>query len=303
MINQKILLIGGNGYIGSNLYEHLISKGYSVDNIDLCWFGKIYEETIIDDYKNLSKDKINSYTHIILLAGHSSVSMALNNNFSCISNNVLNFVDLLEKLNDNQILLYASTCAVYGANPKLVSEIDDIQHAKNIYDYSFICREEIAKLYPNKKIVGLRFGSVNGFSKNIRNENLINSLTLTALNKKPIVVSNGEAMRSVLGINDLCRVIETIISENEIKNKLYNITSLNDKIINFAKKIQKYTNSEMIVNDSFKTDYSFNCSNELFENDYNFKFEDTTESIYEDLIKNYENIIHNIKREKIIYGS
>jgi len=303
MKKQKILIIGGNGYIGSRLYEYLISKGNDVDNIDLCWFGKLYEETIVEDYKNLPKDKLSIYTHIILLAGHSSVSMSVGNNYSCIKNNVLNFIDLLEKIDNTQTLIYSSTCAVYGANPKLVSETDEIEDAKNIYDYSFICREEISKLYPNKKTIGLRFGSVNGFSKNIRNENLLNSLTLTSLSGKPLVVSNGEAMRSVLGINDLCRSIEVIISTEGVKNKIYNITSVNDKIINFAKKIQEYTNSDLTLNDSFKTDYSFNCSNALFESDYSFKFEDTTESIFKDLFDNYEKISYNVKRNAVLYGN
>ena len=37
---KKILIIGGNGYIGSKLYEHLLNLNYDVTNIDLGWFGK-----------------------------------------------------------------------------------------------------------------------------------------------------------------------------------------------------------------------------------------------------------------------
>ena len=72
---MKILLIGGNGYIGSRLYKQLKNKQYSVDNLDLCWYGKIYDETIVKNYDDLTKQELEKYTHIILLAGFSSVGM------------------------------------------------------------------------------------------------------------------------------------------------------------------------------------------------------------------------------------
>ena len=298
---KKILIIGGNGYIGSRLYEYLLDLDYDVTNIDLGWFGNIHQKTIIQDYKTLTKEELEKYTHIILLAGHSSVSMCVNNLTSCFKNNVYNFVELIEKINENQTLIYSSTCAVYGNNPKFVTEEDPIKSALNFYDYTKIARENIADLYPNKKLVGLRFGSVSGFSKNFRSENLLNALTLSSSKNGSITISNGEAYRSILGMNDTCRAIETLIKQDNIKNKKYNLSSFSDKIIDFGLAIKNLTNSELTVNDSFQTDYSFNCSSELFSNDYNFKFQDTIESIYNDIESNIGNIITNHKRTKIIY--
>lgn len=296
---KKILIIGGNGYIGSRLYDYLSQLNYNVDNLDLCWYGNLYKETIQMDYRDISKEQLKSYTHIILVAGHSSVSMCTDNLYSAFNNNVLNFIGLLDKLDDNQVLIYSSTAAVYGNNSNLVDENFPINAASNPYDYTKISRENIAKLYPNKKLVGLRFGSVSGFSKNFRNENLMNSLTINSL-KGMITISNGESMRSILGINDTCRAIENIISKGIINN-IYNLTSLNDKIINFGIKIQNITNSKLTINDNFKTDYSFNVSNALFEKDYDFKFQDTVESIYQEIVDNYDKIAINGKRIKINY--
>ena len=302
MKDKKILIIGGNGYIGSKLYESLIIQKYDVDNLDICWFGKIYDETILKDYKDLSQSELSKYTHIILLAGHSSVSMSKDNNFSCISNNISNFVSLIDKLSDEQTLLYASTLAVYGSNPKYVTETDELVNAKNIYDYTFIAREDIAKLYPTKKLIGLRFGSVNGFSKNFRSENIINALSSNVVNNTKLIVSNGHAYRSILGIDDLSRCFIKLIEVNDIKHRIYNLTSLNDTIINIAQKIQTFGSSELIVNESsFQTDYSFNCSSELFQNEFYFEFIDSVESIFGDISKNFNNIIFNTKREKQYY--
>ena len=298
---KKILLIGGNGYLGCRIYEYLLNKKYDVTNLDLGWFGIVYPETIQKDYRDLTKEELSKYTHIILLAGHSSVSMCGGELTSCFNNNVFNFTNLLDKIDDNQTLIYSSTLAVYGNNPKLVTEEDPIKKALNVYDYTKIARENIANFYPNKKLIGLRFGSVSGFSPNFRNENLLNALTMSSMNKLPLTISNGDAYRSVLGLNDLCCAIDKIIEVDIIKNKIYNLTSVSDKIINFGYEVKRLTDSELIVNDSFKTDYSFNCSAELFEKDYNFKFGDTIESIYNDIITNYDSILFNTKREKITY--
>jgi nucleoside-diphosphate-sugar epimerase len=298
---KKILLIGGNGYIGSRVYEHLLNFGYDVTNVDLCWFGKIFDETIELDYKDLTKEEISKYTHIILLAGHSSVSMCLDNLYSCFNNNVLNFINLVDKINEDQTLIYSSTCAVYGNNSSLVTEKDSIKEALNFYDFTKINRENIARLNPNKKLIGLRFGSVNGFSKNFRNENLVNAIATSSLKNKSLTISNGDSMRSVLGMTDACLAIEKIVANDFIKNRIYNLTSINDKIINFGLTIQKLSNAELTVNDTFKTDYSFNCSPELFEQDYDFEFKDTINSIYQDIVNNHNNILFSNKRGKITY--
>ena len=43
---SKILLIGGNGYIGTRLYNHL-NIHYDVDVIYICWFGTSIKNTIV----------------------------------------------------------------------------------------------------------------------------------------------------------------------------------------------------------------------------------------------------------------
>lgn len=296
MEKNKILLIGGNGYIGCRLYDYL-KPNYDITNLDVCWFGKIYEETIKMNYDDLKKEYLSQFSHVILLAGHSSVSMcdSLQTPFR---NNVMNFINLIEKLDDEQILIYSSTAAVYGSNPNLVDETSSLDKSINFYDYTKLCNESIMELYPNKKIVGLRFGSVGGFSKNFRKENLMNSISLSAHYDKKIKISNPDNYRSVLGITDLCGAIEKILMMG-YKKRIYNLTSINDRIINFGKKLQELVGCELMIDDSLKTSYSFNCSNNLFQTDYEYTFTDTIESIYNEIIDSLDEIIVNQKRKSI----
>ena len=103
---SKILLIGGNGYIGSKLQEVL-----EVDVVDTNWFN---DKGNGEDFKDFTSRHYSDYNTIILLAGHSSVKMSEGNLNSCFNNNVRNFIDLIEKL-DKQKLIYASSSSVYGS--------------------------------------------------------------------------------------------------------------------------------------------------------------------------------------------
>lgn len=298
---NKILIIGGSGYIGSRLYDHL-SNYYTVNSVDLGWFGITNQNNTFLDYNQLMVKDLVEYTHIILLAGHSSVSMCDGDLNSCFSNNVVNFNYLLSKLNGNQMLIYASSAAVYGNNPNLVTEKEPLSSPVNYYDYTKLCNEYSAKLHSHKRTIGLRLGTVSGFSKNMRIENLLNAISLSAIERNEIKISNGGLMRSALGIKDLCRAVEAIIRKDTIKNNIYNLTSINDTIENFGRKVQKLRYGTTIKNDNIlKTGYSFNCSSELFQADYDFNFLETVESIYEEISNNYKNIIHSFPRKPKLY--
>ena len=66
-MSNKILFIGGNGYIGSELIKEI-----KADSVDLCAFGKDLGYSIKKDFNEID---ISNYKTIILLAGHSSVQM------------------------------------------------------------------------------------------------------------------------------------------------------------------------------------------------------------------------------------
>ena len=68
----NILITGAGGYIGTRLYEYLsideenMQSDKDVDIIDTCWFSKGYEDTIVEDYKTMSKEFYSEYLILIL---------------------------------------------------------------------------------------------------------------------------------------------------------------------------------------------------------------------------------------------
>ena len=57
---MKVLIVGGRGYIGSYLFNHLLNQ-----NVDVQIFGDRQQ-----DYNLLGRIFLSAFTHIILLAGH-----------------------------------------------------------------------------------------------------------------------------------------------------------------------------------------------------------------------------------------
>lgn len=298
---MKILLLGGNGYIGSRLYTHLKLKNYSIDNVDLCWYGKIFPETIVENFDNLSISFLNQYTHIILLAGFSSVGMCKNLH-DTVTNNITYFNNLVNKLNENQVLIYASSCSVYGNGEKVLTENDPLSPPLNNYDFSKQTIDYINNLSLNKKCIGLRFGTVNGYSPNLRTDLVINSMTINSLEQNKIFVSNGNIKRSLLGLNDLCGAIEKILVTEHVKSDIYNVTSFSNTILDLAKNIQSINNCKLEVNENLSTSYSFTVTNNKFESVFKFKFQDNIESIYSEIKDNYKSLKLKSNRSTC-YGS
>jgi UDP-glucose 4-epimerase len=297
---DKILLIGGNGYIGSKLYPHLNSLDYEVDVVDTCWFDECTENTIVKDYRDLSEKFLSNYGIIILLAGHSSVKMSEGDLTSCFSNNVTNFINLLSNINNSQKLIYASSSSVYGSvGGKTVTENYYGFKPYNEYDIS----KHVIDLYAEKSDVefyGLRFGTVNGHAPVTRNDVMINAMTSNALEGGEIRLYIKNIMRPILGINDLCRAIERIIECKEDKRGLYNIASFNKTAEQIAyevsdvlgvKVVEYETDPTQITNTKNQTKcYDFSISTRKFCREFKFKFQETVESITLSILNNYKNI-------------
>ena len=293
---KKILLIGGNGYIGSFLNFNLKDK-YDIKVIDLNLFNNIENGT---NFRNLNDSYIKEFDSVILLAGHSSVKMCDTDMSSSFNNNVDNFIKLISKLNKNQKFIYASSSSVYGHTGDLiVDESYKIFEPNNYYDLS----KQVIDMYVTKNDInyyGLRFGTVNGWSPRLRTDIMINAMYNSAKTDGHIKLYIKDIMRPILGIKDLCRVIETIIDCDADKRGIYNIASFNNTSEGIAKGVSSVINMPIIeynVSDLEKitnvklqtTAYNFAIDSSKFENEFNFKFNETIESITESLIDGFEN--------------
>lgn len=282
-MDKRVIVIGGNGYIGSRLIYDLHTK-YQITSIDICWFTKPYSTNILKDYKNLTTEELSKYDVVILLAGHSSVKMCNGPLSSSWNNNVNNFVDLIKKLDKKQILIYASSGSVYGLSNRYSREDDPIIFKPiNNYDLTKFSLDTQAQNFIEKgyKIIGLRFGTVNGWSPNTREELMINSMTKKSLLEGEMFVNNTDIMRPILGIHDISLAINAII-KHPISG-IYNLASFVDTVDNISKCISKQFKCEIIKTPDLKGIYDFHMDTTKFTETFNYKFTVTIDNILEEL--------------------
>lgn len=306
---MKILIIGGTGYIGSRLFFDLHQK-YIVDTLDLEWFGNVVNmQNIKQDFASIEETFILNYDVIILLAGHSSVGMCIDNMLPTLNNNVRNFCSLLQKISNvsdqKQIkLIYASSSSVYGScHDRVSQESDACFSPHNYYDLSKQEIDYYAAITKNIEYYALRFGTVCGWSANIRNDIMLNAMFKSSLDSNKIFCMNQSNYRPILDISDLSEAIQIIISEGSADKKgVYNLVSFNSTIGDIAIGASKELKCELVYDNSGRNStYSFSASNEKFCNAFNFKFKGNIKTIIDSLKKPQAAYIMSGRNNKVNY--
>jgi nucleoside-diphosphate-sugar epimerase/2-polyprenyl-3-methyl-5-hydroxy-6-metoxy-1,4-benzoquinol methylase len=319
---MRILVIGGCGYIGTYLVDYLNSRYFNVVVVDTDSYTNSVKKHDNNHYINakfqdLPEGFYEEFTHIILLAGQGSVSNS-KDVLNVIDNNVRNFAWLLNCINAEQKLIYASSSSVYGKTDN--KEVDEDfnkcsgYEPYNYYDWSKQAIDQLAEL-SGKEYYSLRFGTVNGFSRNLRNDVMINSMIFNAKKSGKIFVSNHNVNRPILGIRDLSRAIETILLKGERGlSGVYNLNSFNATVGEIATHVSKMCNvpceeldnyNKQIINFKLQTkSYDFKINSKKFSNNFNFVFNNTLESITEQLLQKWydiENFQNRIDDKYIMY--
>ena len=298
---KKILILGGAGYIGTRLREVLRERHFVKTN-DICWFN--HDETSDRrDYHKLTKKELAEVEVVIVLAGHSSVPSCLGALYSPWLNNVTNFTDLLDKL-DDQLVIYASSASVYGNSAPGERHKETNTHFTpvNNYDvtkYALDQQATIANL-TGKKVIGLRFGTVNGYSANLRVDVMINSMYHSVQNDREIQVSNKQISRAMLGIEDLCRAVERCI-EQPVPG-IYNLSSFNATVGEIAEAVSRKLGADIADNGNTANAYDFALDTTLFEQTFDFKFKETPDTILNGLIEHYGESLPQWRDKYIIYN-
>jgi len=265
-------VIGGKGYIGSRLVEYLNAQ-HDIDEID--------NLQNVDSIQDTSK-----YTSIIYLAAHSSVRKCAEEPYEALVNNVSKFINFTKLLNNDQKFIYTSSASVYGdTNSKCVTENEPLTYPHNVYDFTKqVVDEYMAKTEYN--YYTLRLGTVNGKSPKTRSDLMINAMIKSAQDNKYINVFDENVHRAMLDINDLCRLIHTIINSNHRVPGVYNVSSFNATVGEIGHYISKVLNVDIKTPENLtSSSYNFRMDTSKVEKVFNFKFEGTLKTIVDSLIE------------------
>jgi nucleoside-diphosphate-sugar epimerase len=236
---------------------------------------------------------------------------------SVLENNVINFTSLIEKLNEKHTLIYASSGSVYGdCKTDPVTEDYVLNKPHNMYDLSKQLIDTYTLMGNHKcSIIGLRFGTVNGFSPVFRDDIMLNAMTSTALKTNEILLFNPNTKRSILGINDLCRAIVSVINNNKKLCDVYNLcsfTKTSKEMALIVSDIVKCPIKEIAtslcniaptkLNEKLVSNkYNFALSCDKFISNFNFVFNETPDMIIENILKNKNNMIYTNRNTSFLY--
>ena len=262
-VRGKVLLVGGCGYVGSYLFERLITNGFIVSVCDkLCRGNPLDLPITSQDYNDLTPEALAPFETILWFAGHSSVGQSITDPQGAIANNCLNLFSFAKKLPTTTKLIYASTASLYPLTDTLAPITEDSLisiPAQNAYDISKFAFDYLAQHFLSR-FCGLRMGTVSGYSPNLRSELIFNAMNLSAVKSGRVHVKNADAFRTILFLSDLWVLVEHLI-RHDAPSGFYNAGSITASIGEFGLQIADAWGATVIDEGKTPT-YSFklDCS-------------------------------------------
>jgi UDP-glucose 4-epimerase len=215
---MKALVTGGAGFIGSNLVDFLIKKGFEVTVIDnessnsgqFYWNSKAKNYKLdIRDYKN-TKILYEGIELVFHLAAETRIQASIINPIDTISINTLGTCVVLQCSRESNVkrLIFSSTSAIYGNNPVPNNEAQ-IDDCLNPYSTSKLNGELLCKLYSKEyglNTIVLRYFNVYGDrqpTKGSYTPVVGVFMTQKSLNKPLTIVGDGHRRRDYVHVSDV----------------------------------------------------------------------------------------------------
>ncbi len=259
-MNRRILIIGGFGFLGRNLYLYLKKSGYENINIfsdvQLSLDDPLRKEFSHQLYfgsmnnKELIEEVIGSHDVIFSFAGSSGAASSIKAPFEDLHINLeghLNILEACRKKKSETKIIFPSTRLVYGrpqSNP--VSE-DHPVSPQSIYAIHKNTVEHYHRLYSTLyglKTVIFRISNPYGFNYNTLGYqySILNQFLLKAILKEPIkIYGDGRQTRDYIYIDDLSGLLEKAINNESLDGHIFNIGSGKGiSIIDAVRIIQKF---------------------------------------------------------------
>jgi UDP-glucose 4-epimerase len=234
---MKFLVTGGAGFIGSNIVEGLLKKGFQVRVIDNFSTGKkenlkefINDIEIVDAdiryYRNVYK-AMDGMDIVLHQAALPSVPRSISDPMASNESNITGTLNVLEAAKEMKVkkVVVASSSSVYGDNPVLPKREDMIINPLSPYAVTKLATEQYAMAYYRVyglPTIALRYFNVFGPKQDPTSQYsaVIPKFIVAMLqDKQPIIYGDGLTSRdftyidNVVEANIMCGLNENVAGE------------------------------------------------------------------------------------------
>lgn len=243
-MNKSIALIGGGGFIGTNLANYFSAQDYKVlvvsrSLVEKSKFTSKQIEISLIDVNHTSKlvEALSEYENIIWLVNNLVPSTSMDSLIDDFDFNVNPLIKLLESASDleklKRFVFISSGGTIYGDSPNRIDLTEDCEKKPiSAYGLSKIISENyIEFIVKNAKFDSyiLRPSNVYGSHQNLNKPQGIIGYAFNAiLNNKSIdLYDEGKVIRDFIHVMDLAEAVKHCVENKRVKSKVkkYNIGS------------------------------------------------------------------------------
>jgi nucleoside-diphosphate-sugar epimerase len=232
---KKVLIIGGEGYIGNVLSEYLLENGYSVTSYDNCVYRNnmcplnhthnpnyVFTHADLTDADELNK-ALATVDHVVLLAGlvGDPITKKYPTESKMINDTGIKGVIDACKNHPIEKLVFISTCSNYGLieGDQLADEQFELKPL-SLYAKSKVSAEKYLLSLEGKvdfQPTILRFATAFGLSPRMRFDLTISEFTRELAIGNELEVYDADTWRPYCHVKDFARLIDTVLKAPEEK--------------------------------------------------------------------------------------
>lgn len=252
-MSKKVIIFGGNGFIGSYLIEELIYHNYKVISADLTSSPYVDEKYFVEcdimDAKKVN-EVVKGADIVYNFAGYANLDDAIDNPLKAIELNVLGNMHILEACKIHKVKRFVYASSAYAMSDK-----------GSFYGISKLTSEKLTEEYFKKfglEFTIVRYGSVYG-EKNYHN-NYIYNLVKQAMYTGAICHNgDGEEIREYIHAADVAKLAVQIIEKTEFINEHIILTGVErihrKELFNMIKEMLGNTLDIRLNNDGYHNHY------------------------------------------------
>ncbi|MFX1309502.1 MAG: NAD-dependent epimerase/dehydratase family protein [Promethearchaeota archaeon] len=282
---EKILILGGLGYIGSVLYDIIKQEDWEVDILDNHLYKDLHPPNPFIDADIRNKDQlekiVKNYDVIVNLAAIVGDPACLIDTNLAIDINCIgarNIAEICKKF--KKFIVHISTCSVYGSEPNTLVKEEDEGFPIDFYGQTKYTQERLIREICDDNHCILRLGTAYGLSPRMRYDLVVNTFAARAERFKKITVFGGEQERPFVHIRDISRAIFHVIQHK--LHGIYNVRGENLSLMRLGEIVKSITNCEIEINTNIVDKRSYMVDSTKLLNtgfEFNYTIEDAVKEI------------------------